>query len=179
MKAGFPPFGNSVVQLRLLEEQDLPHTLAWRNRDDARIWFKNSDIVTPEQHQAWFAAYTQKEDDFVFIIESRRQSFGQAAVYGIDHERGVAEVGRFLVAPDAGGRGLMTLACAELVRFCAGTLKLNSLFLEVKAENQRAIRMYQRNGFEEELRADGLIRMNRSLGRDLGRSAHAGDVAPV
>ena len=57
------------IRLRLLEEQDLPQTLAWRNQDHIRRWFFSSERLTPEQHAGWFARYRQRDDDFVFIIE--------------------------------------------------------------------------------------------------------------
>ena len=177
MKPIFHPFGNVLVQLRLMTEADLETTIAWRNRDDARIWFKNSQIITMDQHRAWFAQYALKHDDFLFVVENRNQPVGQASVYGIDWEKGIAEVGRFLVAPEAGGRGFIGLACSELLQFCQRTLNLRSVFLEVKENNERAIRIYERNGFQEEARTEGMVRMSRSLNRGLARSAYAGETA--
>ena len=57
------------VGLRLLEERDLPRTLAWRNQDHIRRWFFSGERLTAEQHARWFARYRQRDDDFVFIIE--------------------------------------------------------------------------------------------------------------
>jgi len=175
MKRPVQPFGNEVVRLRLLAEADLGMTMSWRNRDDVRTWFKNSQIITTDQHQAWFAQYSARDDDFLFVVEAQGRPVGQASVYGIDWRAGTAEVGRFLAAPEGTGRGYIGLACAELLRFCADTLHLKSVFLEVKEDNARAIGIYARNGFREEARAGGMIRMSRSLDEDTRRSAHAGD----
>jgi len=177
MKRPVQPFGNEVVQLRLIAEADLGMTLGWRNGDDVRTWFKNSQIITTDQHRAWFAQYSARDDDFLFVVEARGRPVGQASVYGIDRQAGAAEVGRFLVAPEATGRGYIGLACAELLRFCADVLNLKSVFLEVKENNQRAIRIYARSGFREEARADGMIRMSCPLNRELSRSAYAGDAS--
>lgn len=169
MKRAIAPFGNHAITLRLAEERDLPTTLAWRNRDDARVWFKTSDPLTMEQHAGWFRRYQDKDDDFLFVVEADGQLVGQAAVYDIDWSAGTAEVGRFLVAPEAAGRGLIGQACQLLVECCEKTLGLSYLFLEVFENNQRAIRVYDRNGFTEEKRYDGLIRMARSAARDAVR----------
>jgi RimJ/RimL family protein N-acetyltransferase len=177
MKRPVQPFGNEVVQLRLLAEADLGMTMSWRNRDDVRTWFKNSQIITTDQHQAWFAQYSARDDDFLFVVEAQGRLVGQASVYGIDREAGTAEVGRFLVAPEAAGRGYIGLACRELLRFCADTLDLKSVFLEVKEDNARAIGIYARNGFREEARADGMIRMSRSLNGEM--HGGAGDAAAL
>jgi RimJ/RimL family protein N-acetyltransferase len=177
MKPVLQTFGNDIVQLRLITEADLDMTMAWRNRDDVRIWFKNSQVITPDRHRAWFADYSVKEDDFVFVVEAGRRPVGQVAVYRINWVDGIAEVGRFLVAPEAMGLRYIGLACAELLHFCSATLNLKSVFLEVKENNERAIRIYARNGFREEARADGIIRMSRSLKKDLAGSVYAGDAS--
>lgn len=177
MKPPVQPFGNGVVRLRLVAEADLDMTMSWRNRDDARIWFKNSQIVTREQHRAWFSQYSVKDDDFLFVVEVQGRPVGHASVYGIDPVDGVAEVGRFLAAPEAAGRGYISLACAELLRFCADNLNLRSVFLKVKENNERAIKVYVRNGFREEARAGGMMRMSRLLHKDQARSICARDAA--
>jgi diamine N-acetyltransferase len=177
MKRVIQPFGNAIVQLRLISETDLDVTMSWRNRDDVRVWFKDSRIITLDQHQAWFSRYSAKDDDFLFVVEALGRPVGQASVYGINWVDGEAEVGRFLVAPEASGRGYIGLACAELLRFCGDTLNLGSVFLEVKENNERAIKIYVRNGFREHARAEGMVRMSRSLNQDLTRSAYAGDAS--
>jgi diamine N-acetyltransferase len=147
----------------LIEASDLEATLAWRNRDDARIWFKNPISLSLEQHQAWFRSYQDKDDDFLFIVEVNGRPVGQVSVYGIQWAAGYAEVGRFLVAPEAAARGYITHACGALLRLSRRILGLRSVFLEVFETNERAIKLYQRNGFAEECRYNGLIRMVRAL----------------
>ena len=177
MKRTIQPFGNTDVRLRLITEADLDMTMGWRNRDDARIWFKNSQIINEEQHRTWYSRYSTRDDDFVFVVEAQGHPVGQASVYEINWADGSAEVGRFVVAPDSGGRGYIGLACTELLRFCAETLNLKHLFLEVKENNCRAIKLYLRHGFREEARAEGMIRMVRSLNQDLAGSIYAGDAS--
>jgi diamine N-acetyltransferase len=156
------------LTLRPITEADLDRTLNWRNLEDVRIWFKTSGRIDPGQHRAWFEQYSAKDDDFVFLVEFEGAPVGQASVYGINRTDRTAEVGRFIAAPEARGRGLMDLACAELLRFCADTLRLTSVYLDVKEDNGRAIALYRRQGFEEEGRREGIVRMRRSLTRDGG-----------
>jgi diamine N-acetyltransferase len=167
MKRELIPFGDEIVRLRLIEERDLETTLSWRNRDSARIWFKTSDPISLESHRSWFQRYRDKDDDFLFIVEAQghlARPIGQVSVYGIDRETRSAEVGRFLVAPDEGGRGYMTRACQVLIDYCGGPLGLDYVFLEVMERNKRARRLYETIGFREEDRYDALIRMGRSIG---------------
>lgn len=164
MKRGIAPFGRGSVSLRLIEEADLETTLSWRNRDDARIWFKTSVPLTLEQHRAWFHSYLNRDEDFLFVVELEGKPVGQASVYNIRWDEGSAELGRFLAAPDARGKGLISQACGELMEFCRASLGLSYLYLEVLETNEQAIRVYKRNNFGEESRYDGLFRMSCSLG---------------
>lgn len=163
MKPDIAPFGSPALRLRLLKPSDLDMTLAWRNRDDARVWFKTSTLLSQEQHRAWFTHYSDKDDDLIFILESQGHAVGQASVYGIDRAQAQAEIGRFLVAPEHSGRGHIRHACGELIRFCTQELGLQYLFLEVLENNLRAIGIYNSHGFQEESRHHGLIRMGLHL----------------
>jgi diamine N-acetyltransferase len=164
MKRPLAPIGAGRVRLRLIEAADLPTTLAWRNRDEVRVWFKTSVLLTPEQHQGWFERYRERDDDFLFVVEAEGQPVGQVSVYGIDWQSGQAEVGRFLAAPQASGQGYMRDACAALFAFCRDGFGLRYLFLEVLADNARAIELYRHQGFIEEQRYDGLVRMGLRFG---------------
>lgn len=162
-KNGLAPYRSHDVTLRLIGAADLPATLAWRNRDDARVWFKSSAPLTPAQHEGWFKAYSSREDDYLFIVEADGVVVGQASVYGIEAERKSAEIGRFLVAPEHRGQGYIDRACGALIDFCRERLGLEYLFLEVFDHNQRALRVYRHHGFTPEASHDGLTRMGLRL----------------
>lgn len=157
-------FDGGGVCLRPLAAGDLEKTLAWRNRDDARQWFKTTERIGLEQHLAWFERYQNKDDDLVFIVETGGVAVGQVAVYDISREAGTAEVGRFLVAPEAAGKGYLFAACRALVDYCQSELQLRKVYLEVFENNQRAIRIYDEIGFVATIRRDGLLHMERVLG---------------
>lgn len=159
------PYHGHGITLRLLCAADLPDTLAWRNRDDARIWFKSSATLEWNQHAAWFQAYSGRTDDYHFIVDVDGQAVGQAAVYRIDREKKSAEIGRFLVAPEHVGKGYIDRACGALISLCKTQLGLDYLYLEVFEENQRAIRLYLHHGFERETTQGGLMRMGWRLNR--------------
>ena len=159
MKRRIAPFGDGTIVLRLVERRDLETILEWRNRDDARVWFKTSDRLTLERHLAWYEGYLRRDDDFFFLVEADGRPVGQCGIYDIDGDAGRAEIGRFLVAPEMAGKGYITRSCAQLVRFGGEILNLPYLFLEVMEENTKAIRIYTRTGFVEEGRAGGIVRM--------------------
>jgi diamine N-acetyltransferase len=145
------PIKTDRVELRLLTEDDLDLTLAWRNRDDVRRWFKQSDIVSAEAHRAWFAANLMSDDSLMFVVEdaATQAPVGQVSIYNIDREIGEAEVGRFIAAPGASGKGYIRDAIAALVGFAWSELNLQRVYLEVYSENARAVRLYASLDFVE------------------------------
>jgi len=163
-KREIAPFSFEDITLRTLAPRDLRLTLAWRNRDDARVWFKHPEPIAWADHETWYAAYCAKPDDFTFVAERDGQAFGQSAIYAIDPVRARAEVGRFLVAPEWAGRGLMKKVCAATALLAAEVLALRELYLEVLAGNARAIAVYRACGFVVEPCDDArILHMRRRL----------------
>jgi RimJ/RimL family protein N-acetyltransferase len=163
-KRSLGPLVNGPVRLRLLEEADLPMTLAWRNRDDIRKWFLTPGVTSPEGHRAWFTQYQQRDDDFMFVIEETdtlKRPIGQVALYGIDWARGYAKFGRLMIGDDAArGRGLATKATQAVMREALEGLGLREVELEVRQENLPAIAIYRGYGFRETSTRDGVIYMS-------------------
>jgi len=153
------------VRLRPLAREDLPMTLAWRNRDAVRIRFRSSSPLTPEQHAGWFEAYLGKPDDYVFIVERAGRPVGQAAIYAIDPDAGEAEVGRFVVAPGEEGKGHMRAAIAGLAALARSRWGLGRLYLEVFADNARAVRLYRSLGFVVDRTGGGMLHMSLPIAR--------------
>ena len=164
-KRHIPPLQAPRVRLRLLEERDLPRTLAWRNQDHIRRWFLFSERITREQHSAWFARYRQRDDDFVFIIEETGgglRPIGQAALYNVDWLNGTAEFGRLMIGEaDAAGRGLAREAANAVLALAIGQLGLKEIHLEVVPGNEQAIRVYQECGFEVIGSTEKILRMSK------------------
>ncbi len=161
------PIQGDGVRLRLLEEEDLPLTLKWRNRDDIRVWFVNSDVIPPENHLKWFAQYQDRDDDFVFIIEAQFGTWkpiGQVSLYGIDWDKGHAKFGRLLIGEMlARGQGLAKEAVRLIMDYGFERLGLVRMELEVFETNQPAIRIYKDCGFEEIGAEQGMLHMSKSL----------------
>ena len=165
-KRPLPPITNANVVLRLIGQSDLATTRAWRNQDDIRKWFLTSSVISPEQHETWFAQYRDRDDDFVFIIEETetlRRPIGQVSIYGIDWPRRSAKFGRLMIGdPQARGRGLARRAVETLIEYSERDLGLDELHLEVLTGNAPAIGLYESCGFVRRDEVDGEIRMTRA-----------------
>jgi RimJ/RimL family protein N-acetyltransferase len=176
-KRSIAPLVNGRVRLRLLEEADLPMTLAWRNQDHIRRWFLTSDLISPEQHGAWFEQYKDRDDDFVFVIEETetlKRPVGQVSLYRIDWAAGRAEFGRLMIGEiEASGCGLARLATARLVDEALTVWGLRELYLECHASNVPALAVYDACGFRRAGQLDEIVRFTRSchIGEDDERTS--------
>ena len=159
------------VRLRLLEEADLPMTLAWRNQDHIRRWFFTSHLITPDEHRAWYDNYRDRDDDYVFMIEETqtlKRPVGQLALSKIDWAAARAEFGRLMVGDSAAqGLGIGTAATRLLVNEALTAWRLQEVYLEVLQENIPALGIYRACGFHETARHGGVVAMSKKANEEL------------
>lgn len=150
-KRDISPVENKRVLLRLLEKDDLPLTLKWRNQDHIRKWFLNSNVIPEEKHYAWFENYKNLDNDFIFIIiakDLKNLPVGQVSLYGIDWEKGSAEYGRLMVGEDvARGRGYAKEATSLILKLGFDVFRLREVYLKVLKDNLAAQKVYRDCGF--------------------------------
>ena len=159
-KPPLPILKTSGCVLRPLAAHDLPLTLGWRNTPEIRCCFRTPDIIQMDGHRAWFNEYLIRSDDHMFIIESEDIPVGQIGLYHIADDRTEAEFGRLMIGDRASqGRGIARAASTMIVDYAFGSLGLNRLFLEVRADNEKAIGLYHRIGFKDTHTEDGFLSM--------------------
>ncbi len=151
VKQSLAPLVKDGLRLRLLNAEDLPTTLAWRNREDIRHQFIHSEIITWENHVSWWEEHKSQANDFVFIIEETEQlkrPVGQISLYNIDLKKGEAEYGRLMIGDDdARGKGLAKRATELLISWAFSSLGLKRIYLQVFRSNTAAINLYRQCGF--------------------------------
>jgi len=133
-----------------LSENHLPVTLAWRNREDVRVWFNSKDLIELSTHLEWYKNYQNKADDIVYIAIDKisKEPLAQVAIYHIDLEKGRAEFGRLICNPNYRGQGIIKPIIIDLLKHCNYVLMLHEIYLEVVNCNDRAINLYKTIGFE-------------------------------
>ncbi len=170
-KRHIAPLVSDRIRLRLLDDADLPMTLAWRNQDHIRKWFFYSDVITPDRHRRWFEQYHHRDDDFVFVIEdldTLKRPVGQASLYNIDWASRRAEFGRLLIGDAAAhGLGLGTAATRLLVNEALTAWGLQEVYLEVLQANMPALAIYRACGFHETARHGGVVALSKKANGEL------------
>jgi diamine N-acetyltransferase len=155
------------VRLRRIERADLPRFVAWLNDPEVRQHLALVYPLSLVQEDAWFEEQQKAEPAAQpFAIEGRQARgegepewvlVGATGLHVVDWRSRWAELGIFLGDKSRWGDGLGTEATRLLVRWAFDTLNLNRVFLRVYADNARAIRCYEKVGFQSE----GRLRQDR------------------
>ena len=88
----------------------------YRNRDDIRGFFFNSEEISYENQEEWYKRYLNDDTQLMFaVIEKTSDEYiGGIGVYDINTQKGEAEVGRIIIDKNiAGGKGYGTKAHYE------------------------------------------------------------------
>lgn len=154
---------NDELLLREIEERDIELVRIWRNQDHIRKYFVNNSVINEDQQKRWYAAYKNKGNDMMFIIEEKinlQKPIGVVALYNIDFHNQTAEFGRLMIVDKrASGKGYGKKATQMSCKYGFETLSLSNIYLEVFIDNVAALKIYRDIGFAEVSRTADLIKM--------------------
>lgn len=138
------------VHLRVWREEDLPILTELRN--DVQLQAQllgRARGSRPEQVREWLQRRSAKVDSLLFIISEydSEEALGFIQVSGLDAVDSHADLGICLIG-DARGRGKGGEAISLLANYLREHWRLRKLNLRVRADNDVALRCYQKVGFE-------------------------------
>lgn len=140
------------VTLRRMTVDDTDTVL--RLRSDASVLTQLFSDAPPtrEAHLRWLADVEARSDRQEFVIVEREsgRAVGTIGLSQIDRRHHRAEYGVLIGEPAARGKGLAAEASRLLLRYAFGELGLHRVFLHVLADNEPALRLYERLGFKTE-----------------------------
>lgn len=139
------------IYLRPLATQDTDTILRWRS-DPAVISQLFSDRApTREEHEAWLARLQTRTDrqEFVIVLCEGDLPVGTIGLSDIDLTRGTAEYGIMLGEAAWRGKGLAREASELILRYAFKQLGVQTVELNLFADNTAAYNLYLRLGFVE------------------------------
>ena len=140
------------VYLRLMTREDTENIIKWRNSDEVRNQFIYQKLFTKESHENWIKTMveTGKVVQMIIVLNEGDRPIGSVYVRDIDMEHKKAEYGIFIGETDCYGKGYGTEAAELMCEYAFAYLGLHKLMLRVYAENERAIKSYEKAGFVKE-----------------------------
>jgi RimJ/RimL family protein N-acetyltransferase len=152
-----------TVTLRARDEPDLD--VLFRLAADLSTWEERSPSSPAPLDRAAFdarlarTAADESEASVRFMVDADGAAVGSVALFGSDELARHAEVGIALL-PEARGRGIGTLAIAQIIEFGFVRRNLRRLHLQAIESNVGALRAYEKAGFvvEGRLREHAWVR---------------------
>jgi UDP-4-amino-4,6-dideoxy-N-acetyl-beta-L-altrosamine N-acetyltransferase len=138
------------ITLRAIERADLPAYVQWLNDPAVLEYFGQLIPLSPAQEQQWYEKMLQDPGQRSFAIEFEGRHVGGAGFGSIDGRNRSAEVGLFIGMPELWDQGLGHDVMNTLLRFGFQQMNLHRIYLRVFASNRRAVRLYEKAGFQHE-----------------------------
>ncbi len=142
-----------LVRLRALTTADLARWVEWRNDPEIKALVGGwSFPVSLEAEQEWFAEARHDQSTRRLAIEvlADGRHIGHVGLYDIDWKDRKAEYGILIGDKAAWGRGYGLDASNALLGYAFRELNLHRIFVRVLARHERAIRLYDKIGFQAE-----------------------------
>lgn len=124
--------------------------ISWKWRNDPKVWehtgSKPNILVTEEIEKQWILEKLEERNSVRFAIEVDDVYVGNIQLTNII-EKKTAEYHIFIGDKSYWGKGVASLATAQIIRYAKNVINLQSLYLSVRPENNSAIRVYEKSGF--------------------------------
>ena len=150
------------VRLRHTEENDLPLFVEWLNDPEVRRGLMLHLPLSIAEEKEWFENMLKSpQDERPLVIEAQTDDgwtmIGNSSFLNLDWRNRNAELGIFIGDKSFWDQGYGTEVMRLLLTHGFATLNLHLIYLRVYENNQRAIRVYEKNGFVEDGRLREMI----------------------
>ncbi len=146
------------IRLRPIEKDDLSRFVKWFADPEIRSYLYTYKPISQAQEERWFERNLNAGDLQVWSIDGQPADMavgpwvhiGSCGFHDVDWRNRSGEVAILIGARDYWGHGYGTDAMQTLVAWGFYTLNLNRVHLHVFEDNLRAIRCYEKVGFQLE-----------------------------
>jgi UDP-4-amino-4,6-dideoxy-N-acetyl-beta-L-altrosamine N-acetyltransferase len=139
------------TRLRRVEREDIPTFVRWFSDPAVRSFLLVNSPISHAQEEKWFERKLEDDDSELFAIETLDGThIGNIELFHFQRVHRGAELGVVLGEKAYWGQGYGSDAIRALLRFGFEELNLHRIQLRVYEDNERAIRAYQKCGFQLE-----------------------------
>lgn len=150
------------VQIRPLIPEDAYTSVNWRNDPEVFKYTGNryDHVITIESELEWIHRVISNPLDYRCAIIADGTYVGN--IYLTDIKDGKANYHVFIGEKSVWGKGVARKASEAIIKYGKENLKLTSIKLKVRPQNERAYKLYTKLGFKEIDRDDTYISMELS-----------------
>lgn len=133
-----------------MAREDGPRILTWRNLPEIRRWMYTDHVITPEEHERWFAGALVDAGRKYWIVEVDGEPVGLANLADIAPTLKKATWAYYLAEGSVRGKGIGAFVEFQVIEHVFGEMGLNKLWCEVLIENEAVWKMHEAFGFKRE-----------------------------
>jgi len=139
----------SDIYIRPLKIEDAEISYKWRN--NPAVWeltgSKPDKYISLDMELAWMKGVLSRKSErrFAICIANNHKYVGNVQLTNIQGRS--AEFHIFIGLPEYWGRGIGSAATRQLLKYAFSILTLDAVYLWVNKKNDRAIQIYEKNGF--------------------------------
>ena len=140
------------IRLRAIEADDIKMLTDWRNNPKIYRNFFEYEPLSQVMERKWFERFLERRDEKFWIAETVKGSkpVGSIALVDIHWRSREVEMGRVLVCPEYQGQGYGREICLLALGYAFNHMNLNRVYLQLFADNSRAVTLYRSLGFRDE-----------------------------
>lgn len=139
------------TRLRSIEREDIPRFVEWLNDPEVTYYLGRVPLLSRAEEERWFEETVKDERHRILAIETKESMhIGNIGLHNIDEKNSHAELGIVIGDKNLWDKGYGTDAVRTMLRYAFEEMNLHRVFLRVFDFNQRAIRCYEKCGFQHE-----------------------------
>jgi UDP-4-amino-4,6-dideoxy-N-acetyl-beta-L-altrosamine N-acetyltransferase len=153
----------TLTRLRRIERDDIPTFVRWFADPEVREFLLLNRPISIAEEEQWFVQQLQSQNAELFAIETNDGiHIGNIGLHDINWLHRAAEMGIVIGHKQYWSKGYGSDAIRTLLRFAFDEMNLHRVQLTVYEDNARAIRAYEKCGFQHEGRLrDAVYRKGR------------------
>jgi len=141
----------TATSFSLLNRQSLLEVLSWRNDERVSKWMDNRRVISLADHIQFSRKLAFDDGKQFYRIDDEESGIGVVDLTGIDWSQRRAELGLYRnpnLERNHAAQSVGTILM-QIVEQIAREMSIETLWLKVRKDNQRAIRLYQRTDYRE------------------------------
>ena len=140
------------VCLRPLQRSDIDLLNAWKNDEEVYTYLGGGfRPISRDQQEKWLDSMIDLtgNDRRFMIMRQDGAAIGMVGLYGIDWVSRNCEIGVYIGDGCGRGKGYASEACRLIEEYAFALLNLRKIKLKVVANNERAVRMWEKLGYSQ------------------------------
>ena len=145
-------YSSDSVRIRSVRQEDSSLLFEWINNHELVVLNAPYRPISTAEHEQWFESLKTRKNLAFFMIEDIDSglAIGSCQLTNIHNLNKSAELQIRIGRSDFQNQGAGSETVRLLTRYGFDKLKLHRIMLQVFSTNLRAIRVYKKNGFQQE-----------------------------